>query len=93
MLLIACPHCGPREESEFRCGGQAHIARPENSEALGDDDWAGYLYYRNNPKGVQFERWHHVFGCRQWFNIARHTVSHEILAVYTMGSPPPEGLK
>ena len=93
MLLIACPHCGPREESEFRCGGQAHIARPENSEALGDDDWAGYLYYRNNPKGVQFERWHHVFGCRQWFNIARHTVSHEILAVYAMGSPPPEGLK
>ena len=28
MLLIACPHCGNRPETEFRCGGQAHIARP-----------------------------------------------------------------
>jgi sarcosine oxidase subunit delta len=28
MLLIACPHCGPRDEAEFVCGGQTDIARP-----------------------------------------------------------------
>ncbi|MEQ1611156.1 MAG: sarcosine oxidase subunit delta, partial [Hyphomicrobiaceae bacterium] len=27
MLLIECPHCGPRAEIEFRCGGEAHVAR------------------------------------------------------------------
>ena len=25
MLLIPCPHCGERDETEFRCGGEAHI--------------------------------------------------------------------
>ena len=42
-----------------------------------------------NPKGVHFERWNHARGCRRWFNVARHTVTHEILAVYKMGEPPP----
>ncbi len=25
MLLIACPWCGPRDETEFNCGGEGHI--------------------------------------------------------------------
>ncbi len=93
MFIIDCPYCGAREESEFRCAGEAHIARPDKPEALSDDDWADYLYHRTNPKGLQFERWHHVFGCRQWFNVARDTVSHEIKAVYAMGAAKPEGLE
>ena len=32
--LITCPHCGPRAEIEFRCGGEAHIARPADPFAL-----------------------------------------------------------
>ena len=28
MLLIDCPHCGPRAEIEFRYGGEAHMVRP-----------------------------------------------------------------
>ena len=28
MLLIPCPFCGEREETEFHCGGEAHIQRP-----------------------------------------------------------------
>ena len=28
MLIITCPFCGPRDEVEFACGGEAHIARP-----------------------------------------------------------------
>ena len=31
MLRITCPHCGPRDESEFSCGGQAHIAIVANA--------------------------------------------------------------
>ena len=36
MLLIHCPWCGPRDETEFRCGGEAHIARPADPDALTD---------------------------------------------------------
>jgi sarcosine oxidase subunit delta len=44
---------------------------------------------RINPKGVSLERWRHTYGCRQWFNVARDTVSHRILAVYGMTDPVP----
>ena len=89
MLLIPCPWCGPRDETEFTCGGEAHIVRPKQPQALGDDAWASYLFMRKNPKGVHFERWNHSHGCRRWFNVARHTVSDEVLAVYRMGEEPP----
>jgi heterotetrameric sarcosine oxidase delta subunit len=89
MLLISCPWCGARDESEFACGGEGHIARPVEPEKLGDAEWADYLFMRKNPKGVHYERWNHARGCRRWFNVARSTVSHRILAVYRMGEPPP----
>ena len=89
MLLITCPYCGPREESEFSCGGEAHIARPADSMSLSDAEWADYLFMRKNPKGVHYERWNHARGCRRWFNVARDTVSHRIYAIYPMGEPPP----
>ncbi|MDR3511205.1 MAG: sarcosine oxidase subunit delta [Caulobacteraceae bacterium] len=90
MLLIPCPWCGPRDEIEFRCGGQSHIQRPEPFDAVSDEAWADYLFTRINPKGVSYERWLHVFGCRQWFNVARDTRTHEIHAVYRMGEPKPD---
>ncbi|NUB09127.1 sarcosine oxidase subunit delta [Azospirillum sp. Vi22] len=90
MLLIPCPHCGPREEREFRCGGESHVARPSFAEAPDDEAFAEYLYVRTNPRGVQAERWHHLYGCRRWFNLLRDTVTHEIAAVYPMGAPRPE---
>ena len=88
MLLITCPHCGPREESEFSCGGEAHIARPLAENSLTDAEFAGYLFLRDNPKGMFLERWRHVAGCRRWFNMARDTVTHEIVEIYPMGSTP-----
>lgn len=88
MLLITCPHCGPREESEFTCGGEAHIARPLAENELTDAQFADYLFLRDNPKGMFLERWRHAAGCRRWFNMARDTVSHEIVEVYPMGSLP-----
>ncbi len=88
MLLITCPHCGPREESEFSCGGEAHIARPLAENGLTDAQFADYLFLRDNPKGLFLERWRHTAGCRRWFNVARDTVTHEIVEIYPMGCTP-----
>ena len=88
MLVITCPYCGPREESEFSCGGEAHIARPLAENSLTDAEFADYLFFRDNPKGVFLERWRHAAGCRRWFNVVRDTVTHEIIEVYAMGSLP-----
>jgi heterotetrameric sarcosine oxidase delta subunit len=84
MMQIPCPWCGPREQNEFECGGQAHIKRPALPEAVSDRDWVNYLHVRENPIGVHHERWLHLHGCGQWFHIARDTVTHNIVRVYGM---------
>ncbi len=91
MLRIPCPWCGPREENEFSYGGEAHIARPPDPDALSDAEWADYLFMRANPKGRHRERWVHSHGCRRWFNVERDTVTHRIAAVYPIGKKPPRG--
>ena len=88
MLLIHCPHCGARDEAEFSCGGEAHIARPLAENKINDAQFADYLFYRHNPKGVFLERWRHAAGCRKWFNAVRDTVTYEIIDIYPMGSQP-----
>lgn len=89
MLLVPCPCCGPRPEVEFRCGGEAHIARPADPFALDDAAWAEYLFNRTSPKGVHAERWLHVHGCGRWFNALRDTVSDAFITSYEMGQPRP----
>ncbi len=88
MLKIDCPHCGPRDEAEFSFGGQSHIARPD--ESVDDQTWGEYLFFRDNPKGMHFERWCHTYGCGQWFNVARNTVTHEVTHVYGILDAKPE---
>ncbi|MFE4195736.1 sarcosine oxidase subunit delta [Paenarthrobacter sp. NPDC056912] len=90
MLLISCPNCGQRDETEFHYGGQAHIAYPESPNDLTDREWAEYLFYRENTKGTFAERWVHSTGCRQWFNMLRDTVSYDIHSIYAMGQPRPD---
>jgi sarcosine oxidase subunit delta len=68
MLLIPCPHCGPRDQAEFTCGGDATVPR---------DGAAHFL--RDNPRGPLDEHWHHSAGCRTWFRIRRDTLTHEIM--------------
>lgn len=92
MLLIHCPHCGPRAEIEFHCGGEAHIARPDPAGAS-DEQWESYLFIRENPKGIALERWCHAHGCRRWFNAARDTTTEQFLAIYPMGEQPPAGIR
>jgi len=52
MFLIECPWCGERDETEFHCVGEAHIARPLDTEKLSDEEWADYLFMRKNPRGA-----------------------------------------
>ena len=87
MLRLPCPFCGVRDESEFSFGGESHIERPPLSAT--DAEWSAYLFRRDNPLGVQAERWRHTRGCGQWFNVERHTLTHEIVSVYAMGAPRP----
>lgn len=91
MLYVQCPWCGWRDESEFGYGGEAHIERPAEPQAVSDGEWAEYLYMRANPRGLFHERWVHSGGCRRWFNAVRDTVTHEFQAFYRMGEHPPEG--
>jgi sarcosine oxidase subunit delta len=73
MLLIRCPWCGERDEVEFSYGGQAQVAYPADPRALSDEEWARFLFVRDNPKGVFGERWVHTHGCRRWFELERDT--------------------
>ncbi len=92
MKLIDCPWCGPREELEFRYGGQAGVAYPAEPAAVDDAAWAQYLFFRDNPKGRFAERWVHSAGCRRWFTALRDTATHHFLAPGTLeppGTPDP----
>ena len=86
MLLIPCPWCGPRPETEFSYGGEAHIVRPKEPDTLSDEKWADYLYMRSNARGPYLEQWCHASGCRRWFNLKRDTVSYQILGNSETGS-------
>ncbi len=90
MLLIECPFCGKRPELEFRYGGEAHIARPSDPAALGDEAWAQFLYARSNPRGPHAERWRHVHGCGRFFNALRDTTNDRFTSTYKIGEEKPK---
>jgi sarcosine oxidase subunit delta len=91
MLLIRCPFCDmDRPELEFRYAGEAHVARPADPMSAGDADWAEFLYFRTNPRGLHAERWRHIHGCGRFFNALRDTVSDRFLATYPAGAPRPD---
>ncbi|MEZ5659428.1 MAG: sarcosine oxidase subunit delta [Burkholderiaceae bacterium] len=89
MLLIRCPYCGPRAETEFHCGGEGGIARPTDTDALSDAQWGDYLFFRTNPKGLHHEQWCHASGCGRWFNALRNTVDYRIHATWKVGEAAP----
>jgi sarcosine oxidase subunit delta len=89
MLIINCPYCGPRPELEFSYAGQAHVARPADPAATGDDEWTAYLYLRANTRGVHAERWRHARGCARFFNALRDTTTDRFVATYRSGEGPP----
>lgn len=75
MLLIPCPHCGPRAQAEFV------FERPVETIFSVDTptpELVEKLYTRTNPRGVSVELWRHSRGCRAWLRIERNTVTHVI---------------
>ncbi|MGP4019853.1 sarcosine oxidase subunit delta [Saccharopolyspora sp. 5N708] len=78
MLLIRCPWCGDRDETEFHYGGQAHVDYPDSPADIDDAAWSEYLFVRDNPRGLFHERWTHTAGCRRWFNVVRDTATNEM---------------
>ena len=91
MLVFKCPYCGiEADETELSPDGEAHLKRfgPGSS----DEELEGYLFNRENPKGVHFERWQHVYGCGKWFLAARCTATLEVFGTYSAQTfePPKE---
>ena len=86
MLLINCPWCGSRAETEFSYGGEADITRPAEPAKLTDKEWADYLFMRKNPRGAHRELWNHSQGCRRWFGMERDTVTYQIADTFTLST-------
>ena len=75
MFRIPCPHCGPRDVSEFRHVGEA---RPRPDPQTADPlQWRTYLYEQRNVAGWSAESWFHTFGCRRFISVERHTATNE----------------
>lgn len=88
MLTLHCPYCGvDADETDLHGGGEAHLKRfgPEST----DEDFEGYLFVRQNPKGVHFERWRHAYGCGKWFLAARCTATLEVFGTYSAQTTEP----
>ncbi|NNE81570.1 MAG: sarcosine oxidase subunit delta [Silicimonas sp.] len=77
MLLIKCPFCGARTETEFIYGGPVGQDRPDPA-TCSDEVWLDYLLNVPNPVGPVEERWWHARGCGVWFTHWRNTLTHEI---------------
>jgi sarcosine oxidase subunit delta len=93
MLILRCPCCGiDADETELSPGGEAHLKRfGPGSE---DEEFEGYLFMRENPRGVHFERWRHAMGCGKWFHAARDTVTLEVFGTYpAQVTEPPEEIR
>lgn len=92
MMVFTCPYCGLAcDETELAPGGQAHLQRAGPDAT--DDDFEGYLFGRDNPKGVHFERWRHQYGCGKWFHAARDTVTMEVFGTYkAQVEKPPQAI-
>ena len=88
MLVLTCPHCGVEaEETELTGGGEAHIARVGPGSP--DEQFEGYLFHRQNPKGPHLERWRHTYGCGKWFHAARDTATMEVFGTYPADTAEP----
>jgi heterotetrameric sarcosine oxidase delta subunit len=89
MLRLPCPHCGVRDEVEFRYRGDASVGRP--APDAGPEAFGGYVFERDNPKGWHVEWWQHVHGCRGVLKVKRHTLTHQIAWAVFAADPDPEG--
>ena len=87
MLLIPCPWCGERPQTDFTYGGDGTVVRP--AEGAPRADWAGFVFTRDNPMGPHLELWHHSAGCRRWLLVERDTLTHDITGSRKPGEVAP----
>ena len=82
MMQVACPHCGPRAQSEFVY--ERTVDSVVTLDAAPDAAMAA-LFTRANPRGLDEEIWRHTYGCRAWLVITRHRITNAISAVRAVG--------
>ena len=73
MLLIPCPHCGERDESEFDYGGRA-LALPALDATT--REWHQALHLGNDSEDCADEYWYHSAGCERWIRLRRNLSNH-----------------
>ncbi len=83
-MIIKCPICGPREVGEYIYIGDATVKRPD-PENTDTENWAEYVFERQNPRGSHEEHWQHTSACRSILKVTRDTVTHAISEVKLEG--------
>jgi sarcosine oxidase subunit delta len=81
MKIMPCPLNGPRNISEFVCGGEVRAA--PDPATCSDREWAAHLFLERNPAGEILEWWLHVPSA-YWFVALRDTRTDEILKTMTV---------
>jgi sarcosine oxidase subunit delta len=87
MQIFPCPFCGHRDETEFHYVGEPKL-RPEPASAVSDADWAEYLWFNTNEKGVAREIWLHL-ACMELFAMTRDTVTNAVIGSEALARPAP----
>ena len=78
MKILRCPLNGPRNVSEFACGGEVRVM-PD--PAAGGAEWADHVFIEDNRRGVVREWWLHV-ATDYWFIAERDTATDEVVRTY-----------
>ncbi|TDJ63722.1 MAG: sarcosine oxidase subunit delta [Proteobacteria bacterium] len=81
MKIMDCPLNGPRNISEFICGGE--VREMPDPATCSDGAWVDYLFMENNKAGVIYEWWCHT-PTTFWFIARRDTRSEEIIETMTV---------
>ncbi|NDL57226.1 sarcosine oxidase subunit delta [Phytoactinopolyspora mesophila] len=84
MITLVCPHCGPRDATEFAYIGE-RTARPDPNDTT-PQEWRGYLYLRSNPAGWADELWLHRAGCGRYLAVRRHRTTGAVDEVRDVGA-------
>jgi sarcosine oxidase subunit delta len=79
MKLLRCPINGLRPISEFASGGE--LRSMPDPDAVTDEAWAEYVFFRDGVAGVKQEWWYHV-PSGVWFIAERDTAADVVLRTY-----------
>lgn len=78
MKILNCPLNGPRNISEFACGGEVTEMPAADADVR---EWADYVFIEKNTRGLVREWWIHL-PSSYWFIAERDTVTNEVIRTY-----------